>query len=50
MAERDSGDHGEPTGWWERSEVKIEEFGGIKVAHHPERDEAWISGWVDVPR
>ncbi|MDS0281040.1 hypothetical protein [Haloarcula onubensis] len=39
-----------PTDWWERSDVEIEEFGGITVAHLPDSDEAWISGWVEVPR
>lgn len=39
-----------PTDWWERTEVEIEEFDDIKVAYLPEADDAWISGWVDVPR
>ena len=43
-------DEREPTDWWELSDVKIEEVGGITVAHLPEADSAWISGWVDVPR
>jgi len=39
-----------PTDWWQTSDVEIAEFGGIKVAHLPEADDAWISGWVEVPR
>ena len=51
MAEHDAqyGESG-PTDWWETSEVEIDEFSGIKVAYLPEVDEAWISGWVEVPR
>jgi hypothetical protein len=30
--------------------VEITEFGGIRVAYVPDEGEAWISGWVDVPR
>jgi len=43
-------DESEPDKWWESSDVEIEEFGGIRVAHVPESDDAWISGWVEVPR
>jgi len=43
------GDSG-PEAWWESSDVEIEEFGGIRVAHLPDTDDAWISGWVEVPR
>ncbi|WP_324663233.1 hypothetical protein [Haloarcula sediminis] len=52
MAERDSAQHGEreSTDWWETSAVEIAEFGGVTVAYLPEADDAWISGWVDVPR
>ncbi|WP_276271082.1 hypothetical protein [Haloarcula litorea] len=31
-------------------DVEITEFGGLRVAHLPDEDDAWISGWVDVPR
>jgi hypothetical protein len=31
-------------------EVVITEFGDCTVAHLPDSGEAWISGWVDVPR
>lgn len=30
-------------------DVEITEFGGIQVAYLPGVDDAWISGWVDVP-
>ncbi|MFC7077491.1 hypothetical protein [Haloarcula halophila] len=30
--------------------VEVTEFGGLGVAYVPSEDEAWISGWVDVPR
>ena len=52
MAEHDGREYGEggPTDWWEDTEVEIEAFGGIRVAHLPAVDDAWISGWVDVPR
>ncbi|MFC6973840.1 hypothetical protein ACFQL1_02820 [Halomicroarcula sp. GCM10025709] len=30
--------------------VEVTEFGGIRVAYVPGDGEAWISGWVDVPR
>jgi hypothetical protein len=43
------GDDG-PTDWWQRTDVEIEEFSGLRVAHLPEADDAWISGWVEVPR
>ena len=49
MPESD-GDERELTDWWELTEVEIEEVGGIKVAHLPAADDAWISGWVEVPR
>jgi len=52
VIERDRIQHDErgPSDWWQTSNVEIEEFGGIKVAHLPTDDDAWISGWVDVPR
>ena len=52
VAEHDGRECGEgrPTDWWENTEVEIEAFGGIRVAHLPAVDDAWISGWVDVPR
>jgi hypothetical protein len=40
----------EPRAWWRTSEVEIEEFSGLTVAYLPEVDDAWISGWVEVPR
>jgi len=43
-------DERELTDWWQGSDVEIEEFGGIRVAHLPETEDAWISGWVEVPR
>lgn len=40
-----------PPEWWERSDVEIADCSGITVAYLPETDDdAWISGWVDVPR
>ncbi|MBX0286213.1 hypothetical protein [Haloarcula salinisoli] len=48
--DRTAPDEGGPTDWWEDSDVEIEEFSGIRVAHLPEVDDAWISGWVEVPR
>lgn len=30
--------------------VEITEFGNCTVAHLPDNGDAWISGWVDVPR
>jgi len=39
-----------PTDWWERSDVEIEQCSGLTVAHLPATDDAWISGWVEVPR
>jgi len=52
VVEHDGQRQGEcgPTDWWESTEVEIEAFGGIRVAHLPADDEAWISGWVEVPR
>ena len=52
MVEHDGRQHSEsgPTDWWEGTEVEIEAFGGIRVAHLPEADDAWITGWVEVPR
>jgi len=52
VVEHDGTQHGErePTDWWQRTEVEIEEFGGIRVAYLPGADDAWISGWVEVPR
>ncbi|MDS0257823.1 hypothetical protein NDI56_00210 [Haloarcula sp. S1CR25-12] len=52
MVEHDGTQYGEggPTDWWQRTEVEIEECSGLTVAHLPETDDAWISGWVEVPR
>ncbi len=35
---------------WRESDVEITEFSGQLVAYRPDADEAWISGWVEVPR
>jgi hypothetical protein len=32
------------------SEVEITEFSGCTVAHLPDNGDAWITGWVEVPR
>jgi len=52
VVEHDGTRYGEggPTDWWQRTEVEIEEFSGLTVAHLSEADDAWISGWVEVPR
>jgi hypothetical protein len=31
-------------------EIEITEFSGCTVAHLPDNGDAWITGWVDVPR
>jgi len=40
----------EPREWWQTSEVEIAECSGLTVAYLPEKNDAWISGWVEVPR
>lgn len=30
--------------------IVVTEFGNCTVAHLPDNGEAWISGWVEVPR
>ncbi|MBX0293358.1 hypothetical protein [Haloarcula nitratireducens] len=40
----------EPSRQGRPDEVEIREFGGRTVAYLPDADDAWICGWVDVPR
>ncbi|QIO22120.1 hypothetical protein [Haloarcula sp. JP-L23] len=43
-------DMGERVERWRESDVVITEFSGRTVAYCPDAEEAWICGWVEVPR